>query len=70
MILERRGVEFFISDLLDQENSLATFGEKLRLERERKNITLEQISVATKIAIRMLRAIEAKQLQPVARRYF
>jgi Uncharacterized protein conserved in bacteria len=37
---------------------LPTFGEKLRLERERKNITLEQISVSTKIAIRMLRAIE------------
>jgi cytoskeleton protein RodZ len=48
----------FISDLRDQENCLPTFGEKLRLERERKNITLEQISVSTKIAIRLLRAIE------------
>jgi cytoskeleton protein RodZ len=37
---------------------LPSFGEKLKLERERQNITLDQVSVSTKIAIRMLRAIE------------
>ena len=37
---------------------MPSFGEKLKLERERQNITLDQVSVSTKIAIRMLRAIE------------
>jgi cytoskeleton protein RodZ len=37
---------------------LPSFGEKLKRERERQNITLDQVSVSTKIAIRMLRAIE------------
>jgi cytoskeletal protein RodZ len=37
---------------------LPSFGEKLRLERERQNITLDHVSVSTKISIRMLRAIE------------
>jgi len=37
---------------------LPSFGEKLKLEREKRNITLEQISVSTKIGIRMLQALE------------
>jgi cytoskeleton protein RodZ len=40
---------------------LPSFGEKLRLEREKRTITLEQISVSTKIGIRMLRALEENQ---------
>lgn len=58
MILGRRGVEFLSPIFGIRRTALPTFGEKLRLERERKNITLEQISVSTKIAIRLLRAIE------------
>jgi cytoskeletal protein RodZ len=58
MILGRRGVEFLSPIFWIRRTALPTFGEKLRLERERKNITLEQISVSTKIAIRLLRAIE------------
>lgn len=46
---------------LDQEISLPSFGEKLRLEREKRNITLDQVSVSTKIGIRMLRALEENQ---------
>jgi cytoskeleton protein RodZ len=41
-----------------QETVLPSFGEKLRLERERRKITLEQISVSTKIGTRMLEALE------------
>jgi cytoskeleton protein RodZ len=37
---------------------LPSFGEKLKLEREKRNITLEQISVSTKIGTRMLQALE------------
>jgi cytoskeleton protein RodZ len=40
---------------------LASFGEKLRLEREKRSITLEQVSVSTKIGLRMLRALEENQ---------
>jgi len=46
---------------LDQEIGLPSFGEKLRLEREKRNITLDQVSVSTKIGIRMLRALEENQ---------
>src|SRR5260370_31415116 len=41
-----------------QETGLPSFGQKLKLERERRKITLEQISVSTKIGIRMLQALE------------
>ena len=41
-----------------RENGLPSFGQKLKLEREKRNITLEQISVSTKIGIRMLQALE------------
>jgi len=37
---------------------LPSFGAKLKLEREKRKITLEQISVSTKIGIRMLQALE------------
>jgi cytoskeleton protein RodZ len=46
---------------LDQEIDLPSFGEKLKLEREKRNITLDQVSVSTKIGIRMLRALEENQ---------
>jgi cytoskeleton protein RodZ len=41
-----------------RETSLPSFGTKLKLEREKRKITLEQISVSTKIGIRMLQALE------------
>jgi cytoskeleton protein RodZ len=37
---------------------LPSFGQKLKLEREKRKITLEQISVSTKIGTRMLQALE------------
>jgi cytoskeleton protein RodZ len=37
---------------------LPSFGEKLKLEREKRKITLEQISGSTKIGTRMLQALE------------
>jgi cytoskeleton protein RodZ len=37
---------------------LPSFGEKLKLEREKRKITLEDISVSTKIGTRMLQALE------------
>jgi cytoskeleton protein RodZ len=40
---------------------LPSFGEKLKLEREKRKVTLEQISVSTKIGTRMLRALEENQ---------
>jgi cytoskeleton protein RodZ len=41
-----------------QENALPSFGEKLKREREKRAVTLEQISVSTKIGTRMLQALE------------
>ena len=41
-----------------QETGLPSFGEKLKLEREKRKITLEQISASTKIGTRMLQALE------------
>ena len=37
---------------------MPSFGEKLKLEREKRKITLEQISNSTKIGTRMLQALE------------
>jgi cytoskeletal protein RodZ len=37
---------------------LPSFGEKLKLEREKRKITLDQISASTKISNRMLQALE------------
>src|SRR3984893_8578882 len=41
-----------------REPGLPSFGQKLKLEREKRKITLEQISLSTKIGIRMLQALE------------
>src|SRR5450755_1931711 len=41
-----------------QESGLPSFGEKLKQEREKRKITLEQISASTKIGTRMLQALE------------
>jgi cytoskeleton protein RodZ len=38
-----------------------TFGESLKREREMRGVTLEEISLATRIATRFLRAIESEQ---------
>jgi len=40
---------------------LPSFGEKLKLEREKRKITLEQISTSTKIGTRMLQALEEEK---------
>jgi cytoskeleton protein RodZ len=40
---------------------LPSFGEKLKREREKRAITLEQISVSTKIGTRMLEALEQEK---------
>lgn len=37
---------------------MPSFGEKLKKEREKRNITLDQISATTKISTRMLQALE------------
>jgi cytoskeleton protein RodZ len=41
--------------------STGTFGESLKREREMRGVTLEEISAATRIAARFLRAIEEEQ---------
>src|SRR5208283_6224597 len=41
-----------------RETGLPSFGEKLKQEREKRKITLEQISASTKIGTRMLQALE------------
>jgi cytoskeleton protein RodZ len=46
------------SGRFERENRLPSFGEKLRREREKRSITLDQISESTKIGTRMLRALE------------
>jgi len=48
----------FVAVPSGRENHLPSFGEKLRLEREKRAITLEQISLSTKIGMRMLQALE------------
>ncbi len=42
---------------------MGTFGETLRKEREKRGITLENVSEATKIGTRFLRALEAEQFE-------
>jgi cytoskeleton protein RodZ len=46
------------SDRRKRETRLPSFGEKLKQEREKRNITLDQISATTKISTRMLQALE------------
>src|SRR6266853_4257311 len=58
MILLPRRVEFRSPSGESGRFGLPSFGQKLKLEREKRNITLEQISVSTKIGIRMLQALE------------
>jgi cytoskeletal protein RodZ len=41
-----------------REAPLPSFGEKLKLEREKRKITLDQISSSTKISTRLLQALE------------
>ncbi len=48
----------FRSPSNESETGLPSFGEKLKQEREKRKITLEQISVSTKIGTRMLQALE------------
>ena len=40
---------------------MSGFGENLRREREARQISLEEISAASKISVRLLRAIEAEE---------
>jgi cytoskeleton protein RodZ len=40
---------------------LPSFGERLKLEREKRKITLEEISATTKIGTRMLQALEGEK---------
>jgi cytoskeleton protein RodZ len=47
-----------IATAVGGENRLPSFGEKLRREREKRSITLDQISESTKIGTRMLQALE------------
>jgi cytoskeleton protein RodZ len=42
----------------ERETGLPSFGEKLKQEREKRKITLEEISSSTKIGTRMLQALE------------
>jgi cytoskeleton protein RodZ len=42
---------------------MGTFGENLRREREMRGVTLEEISDATKISVRALKAVEADQFE-------
>src|SRR5258707_5900039 len=48
----------FVAVRSGRENHLPSFGEKLKQEREKRAITLEQISLSTKIGTRMLQALE------------
>lgn len=51
----------FVAVRSGRENHLPSFGEKLKLEREKRAITLEQISLSTKIGMRMLQALEEEK---------
>jgi cytoskeleton protein RodZ len=44
------------------EGGMAAFGEELRREREERGVAVEAISVATKVPIRHIRALEAGAL--------
>ena len=51
-------VEFRFPSSESETHRLPSFGEKLKLEREKRKISLEQISSTTKIGTRMLQALE------------
>jgi cytoskeleton protein RodZ len=42
---------------------LETFGERLKLTREQRGMTLEQVSLSTKIGVRFLRALEEEHFE-------
>ena len=42
---------------------MSAFGERLRRERERRKVTLEEISLSTKISIRLLTALETEKFE-------
>ena len=42
---------------------VSTFGARLKREREKRSITLEDVSVSTKISLRMLRALEEERFE-------
>src|SRR5262245_21775447 len=42
---------------------MPSFGQKLRAEREKKNVSLDDISVSTKIGTRLLRALEEEHFE-------
>jgi cytoskeleton protein RodZ len=42
---------------------VSTFGTRLKREREKRSITLEDVSVSTKISLRMLRALEEERFE-------
>src|SRR5208337_5598993 len=58
MILLLNRVKFRFPSQRKRETCLPSFGEKLKSEREKRKITLEQISSSTKIGTRMLQALE------------
>lgn len=45
----------------DAPPKVSTFGARLQREREKRKITLEDVSVSTKISLRMLRALEEEK---------
>ncbi|HET7440900.1 MAG TPA: RodZ domain-containing protein [Terriglobales bacterium] len=45
----------------DEKPRISSFGERLRREREKRDISLDDVSVSTKISIRMLRALEEEK---------
>jgi cytoskeletal protein RodZ len=45
----------------DAPPKVSTFGARLQREREKRKITLEDVSVSTKISLRMLRALEEER---------
>lgn len=54
-------VEFRFPSCERETLHLPSFGEKLKLEREKRKISLEQISSSTKIGTRMLQALEEEK---------
>ena len=42
---------------------MQSFGERLRKEREKQGVTLDEVCASTKIAVRFLRAIEEERFE-------
>ena len=45
----------------EDRNTVVSFGERLKKEREKRGLTLEEVSAATKIGVRSLRALEQEK---------